>query len=270
MVFISLINLNGNNYMDNNSLASKEHWETTYENIKYAEVSDNSEISVWLKEQIKDNFNNHKTCFEIGIFPSSYSTIFGKMGYQINGIDRVSEVNKSMKEWLLHKGYNVGDLFCEDFFEFNANIKYDIVCSFGFIEHFKNYEQIIRKQASLVKENGIIIIETPNLRGVVQFLLKKFFDKKILDVHYIPSMNFNKWEKILKEEGFEIINREYLGKFSFEIYPQKRNKFQILLIEFIFRSRYFLKKYIFRKISRHYSPYMALIAKKTQHFNSFL
>ena len=262
MVFISLINLNGNNYMDNNSLASKEHWETTYENIKYAEVSDNSEISVWLKEQIKDNFNNHKTCFEIGIFPSSYSTIFGKMGYQINGIDRVSEVNKSMKEWLLHKGYNVGDLFCEDFFKFNTKNKYDIVCSFGFIEHFKNFEEVIKRHTLLVKDNGFIILENPNFRGLVQNFLKYFLDKKNLDIHYLPSMNFYRWEKVLTDAGFEIIAKDYLGKFSFQTYPQKRNFIQKKLIKFINDNRYFIKKQLFKKSSKHYSPNMILLAKK--------
>lgn len=248
--------------MDNISLASKEHWETTYENIKYAEVSDNSEISVWLKEHIKEDLNHHKTCFEIGIFPSSYSTIFGKMGYQINGIDRISEVNKSMKEWLLHKGYNVGDLFCEDFFEFKANIKYDIVCSFGFIEHFKNFEDVIRNQAKLVKDKGFIIIETPNFKGFVQYILKYLFDKKNLEIHYIPSMNFNKWENVLIQEGFEVLSKEYLGSFSFETYPQKRNLIQKYLIKGINRYRYFIKTYFLKKTSRHFSPSMVMLAKK--------
>lgn len=244
------------------SLTSKAHWEATYKHIKYQEVSADSEIAVWLKEHIKEDLNHHKTCFEVGIFPSGYSTIFGRMGYQINGIDRIIEVNKSMKDWLLSKGYDVGDLICADFFEFKTNIKYDIVCSFGFIEHFKNFEDVIRNQAKLVKDKGFIIIETPNFKGFVQHILKYLFDKKNLDIHYMPSMNFNKWENVLIQEGFEIINKEYLGSFSFKTYPQKRNLVQKLLIKFINRYRYFLKTFFFKNKSRHYSTSMVMLAKK--------
>jgi len=247
--------------MDNN-LTDISHWEATYEAIEYTESSNDSDISIWIKKHLPIELDFPKTSFEVGIFPSSYSTIFGKMGYQINGIDRIGEVNNNMKAWLLSKKYQVGDLFCEDFFKFNTKNKYDIVCSFGFIEHFKNFEEVIKRHTLLVKDNGFIILENPNFRGLVQNFLKYFLDKKNLDIHYLPSMNFYRWEKVLTDAGFEIVAKDYLGKFSFQTYPQKRNFIQKKLIKFINDNRYFIKKQLFKKSSKHYSPNMILLAKK--------
>ncbi len=244
-----------------NNLTTKEHWNHVYTNTEFNLPNKESIIYKWIKKHLSEN-NKPKTSFEVGIYPGGFSTIFGDFGYEINGIDRVTEVNKSMKKWLLENNYKVGDLICADFFTYNFKKKYDIVSSFGFIEHFKNFEDVIKKQSDLVKNNGYIIIETPNFSGIIQYLIKFFLDKKNLDVHYVPSMNFKKWERVLNKNSFKVIDKEYLGSFSLDFYPQKRNYLQRFCKKILLKKKYFLRKYIFKGSSSLFSPYMVLIAQK--------
>lgn len=243
------------------NLTDKKHWEDAYVDIDFAKEKKTSEVYKWITHNLPKTISNESS-FEVGIFPARFSAIFGDLGYEINGIDRIEAVGTSMKHWLEKENYKVGDLICDDFFTYDYNKKYKVVSSFGFIEHFKNFEEVIKIQADLVADNGYIIIEVPNFKGRIQNVLKKMLDKKNLDVHYVPSMNFNKWEKVLKEHQFEIVAKDYLGSFSFQTYSQKRNFFQKALISFIQKRRFFIKKYILKGVSKHHSPMMIMIAKK--------
>ncbi|KGL63230.1 methyltransferase domain-containing protein [Polaribacter sp. Hel1_85] len=249
-----------------NRLTTKQHWEKSYSKTTYNKPDTNSDIYNWIKKNLPKSKEN-QTSFEVGIFPAGFSTIFGDLGYQINGIDRIEDVNLSMKDWLIDNKYEVGDLICDDFFDYNYKRKYDVVSSFGFIEHFKDYKSVIKKQASLVSNEGYIVLEVPNFRGYIQFYLKKMFDKKNLDIHYVPSMNFKEWEKVLKEEGFKIIKKDYIGKFTLDFYPQKRNFIQKYFVNFLTRRKYFIKKHLFKGTSKHFSPYMIMVAKKNDDFS---
>ncbi len=242
-------------------LTDKKHWEDAYVDIDFTKEKKTSEIYKWIAHHLPKVTSN-KSSFEVGIFPARFSVIFGDLGYEVNGIDRIESVVTTMKHWLEKENYKVGGEICDDFFTYDYKKKYDVVSSFGFIEHFKNFEEVIKVQANLVAENGYIIIEVPNFKGRIQNFLKKRLDKKNLDVHYVPSMDFGKWEKVLRENQFEIIAKDYLGSFSLQTYPQKRNSFQKAFINFIQRRRFFIKKYLLKGVSKHHSPMMIMMAKK--------
>jgi len=50
-----------------------------------------------------------------------------------------------MRQWLLNEGYSIGILEDIDFWEFESEKKYEVVCSFGFLEHFIDFESVIKK-----------------------------------------------------------------------------------------------------------------------------
>lgn len=52
-------------------------------------------------------------------------------------------------------------LFKDNFLSWFRETKFDILGSFGFIEHFKNVEFVV-KNADLVKNKGLVIISIPN------------------------------------------------------------------------------------------------------------
>ena len=101
------------------------------------------------------------------------------------------------------------------FFNSHLKFKFDVVASFGFIEHFTNWEDIFLKHIELVNDNGYLIMEVPNFIGNFQNFLHKNFDKKNYEHHHIPAMDIDNWADILKTNGFRILYKGYFGPFHF-------------------------------------------------------
>ena len=57
-------------------------------------------------------------------------------------------------------------IYCNDFTEFNSSIKYDFVTMFDFIEHVPNPLDLLLKAKSLLTDEGVIVIFTPNYNSL--------------------------------------------------------------------------------------------------------
>ena len=196
-----------------NNLADQEYWDSGYAGYKLTENLQDDIITRWLGKHVKSTTQG--TCIEIGCFPGRYLTFLGRKGYELNGVDITPRVATEFPAWLKSLGYKTGAFSHSDFFKFNPEKKFDIVCSFGFIEHFNNWEEVFVKHLSMVKEGGMLIIETPNFRGAVQRFIHYFLDYKNYKRHYVPAMNPAKWARICKKHGFKVIESGYLGEFQF-------------------------------------------------------
>lgn len=161
----------------------------------------------------KETFKN-KSVFEIGCYSGRFLYHFGKNDFILNGIDYVDKLSK-MVEWFKENNFKLGEFIKDDLFNLKLEKKYDVVFSSGFIEHFKNFEDIIRIHAKLVEKDGYVLITVPNFAGWVQKFLHTIFDKKNLGFHYLPSMNPTIWKDVLEREGFEVLEYGYIGGFNF-------------------------------------------------------
>jgi len=173
-------------------------------------------------------------------------------------IDKVSELEEVL---IKKKNYKVGEIKRLDFFDLDLNNKYDLVYSFGFIEHFINWEDVLSKHARLVNNGGTLIITTPNFYGFFQKYFHKNFDKNSFDKHNIESMNPIKWESELRSLDFEIIHSGYFGPINFWVEKEERNNISKLFIFFIQQFTRVMRK-IIKANHASYSPYCGIIAKK--------
>ena len=82
------------------------------------------------------------TCIEIGCVPGAYLGYMAKKGYEISGVDWDKRVN-FMEHHARKKGYKTGSFYEQDVLKFYPKEKFDVVCSFGFIEHFSNWQQML-------------------------------------------------------------------------------------------------------------------------------
>jgi hypothetical protein len=163
------------------------------------------------------------------------------------------------------KGYNVGEFINSDFTKYKSHKKYDCVMSFGFIEHFLNWEEIMIMHLDLVSENGYVIIEVPNFRGIFQKVPRFIFDYKNYKRHNINSMDLNKWNVVMKNNGFEIISSNYFGGYELWFESNIRNKSIIKIRNFFLKILKKFKKRIYPNCQEHssFSCVMGIIAKRT-------
>lgn len=98
-----------------------------------------------------------------------------------------------------------------DFLTVVLKEKYDVVCSFGFIEHFHDTKEIIEKHLKCLKKGGALFITIPNFRGVnglVQFL----FHSENYQKHNINCMKITFLIRLMQELHLKNIEIEYFGR----------------------------------------------------------
>lgn len=239
-------------------LTTKEFW--TYENpgFKFERHSGHAIYNL-IRKYIPPNKNG--SCIEIGSFPGPFLTVFGDLGYTLNGIDFHPKNEHDLPEWLKSQGYQIGEFKTIDFFEYSTPNKFDVVSSFGFIEHFENYKEVILKHARMVRDNGYLVITTPNFRGRFQKWLHKTYDKTNLSLHNLESMQPEIWASVLIENGFKIKYKGYFGGFLFWRSVEPMSGFKQKSLWVIERVIQRLRKVLWFQ-SGSFSGYCGIIAKK--------
>lgn len=240
---------------ENINLASQEYWDSGYKNFNFTPMPESYPISALLRKHFPQTMN--KTIFEIGIFPGRFIYHFGKMGYQINGIDQTPYL-KDMENWFNKEKFSIGKIETGDILTLNTDKKYDVVFSSGFIEHFENFGEIIKIHADLTKQGGYVFITAPNFSGAIQKFLHTKLDKQNTDRHNLLAMDVEKWKKVLVGEGFDIVEAGYFGGFDFWVDKEKRGLLKKILTKILTK----VTPLRFMPNSRSYSPEIILIAKK--------
>jgi SAM-dependent methyltransferase len=81
--------------------------------------------------------------------------------------------------------YNVqGEIYCADLFSPPADLlqKFDLVVSFGVVEHFEDTAHCLKSCAAFVKPGGLLLTLIPNIPSLIGFI-QKFVDRAVYDVH---------------------------------------------------------------------------------------
>jgi L-malate glycosyltransferase len=243
----------------NKNIVEQTIWDEKYQKQSFKAVEDSYFLMKWMNKYIPDSDGD---CIEIGCYPGNFLPFFGKKGYTIHGIDRTPDVATGLPEWLKSLGLKVGSFQRISFEDYSKKGNFDIVCSFGFIEHFTNYLEVIEKHAELVKENGYLILEAPNMRGLLVRLLHILFYNEDYKLHYIKSMNPKKWKAILKAKGFEILDYGYIGGFAFFFENPKMNWLQRITAKPLKKALPYIN-HLLTFNSLFHSRCCVLIAKKT-------
>lgn len=160
----------------------------------------------------------------------------------------------------------LNDFLSEDFLNEFSN-RFDIVSSFGFIEHFDHPEMIIQNHLRLLKPGGILVIQIPNLSGMNN-KFSYFFNKEILAIHNLHIMNKECFVSLFDTATADPLFCGYYGTFNFGLYNAKGwwkyvllklcNIFQLLLNIFF---RIFLGRKGYE--NKNISPYLLFIGRKS-------
>lgn len=240
-------------------IVSQSYWDQSYSNYKFKPLSHKNVILKEIKKhKLSQDCDSNRTVYEIGCFPGGYLHFFAKLGFRVNGSDLTSNTNTGLKKWLIESGAEVGEIYEGSFVDFPPG-QFDIVCSFGFIEHFENYSAVFEEHLRRTKSGGHIIISWPNFSGDVQRRLHQFLDRDNYSNHVIEAMSF---ENYLDHKDISMVKfAGYLGGFDFWVddYNQKNGLFKKSIVTLL-RTISKIGRYL--PNSKYYSPYSMLIIVK--------
>jgi SAM-dependent methyltransferase len=142
-----------------------------------------------------------------------------KFGYEPFGI----EYSKPAADKARKFGINV---ILADIFDKNLLTKYknffDIVYSYGFIEHITPPEKAIDAHLSLLKPNGYFFIQIPRFKGF-NYWKVKFFRPDLLPLHNLEIMEEEKLRVICNRPDVEELFCQNYGTFKLRVPMDKKN-----------------------------------------------
>ena len=160
------------------------------------------------------------TFIEIGCAPAGWMVYFHKnFGYAVNGIEYADAATQIARKNLQIQGVP-GNIVTADFFEYeDTSSPYDIVSSFGFIEHFEELDFVVGKICSLTKQFVVTLV--PNTYGI-NGLVSKTFRPDVYRAHKKIDPCFLK--ELHEGSNMKTLFCDYVGGIQFSK-PAENNAF---------------------------------------------
>ena len=146
----------------------------------------------------------------------------------------------------------------QDLFTYSCNEKYDIVFSYGLIEHFQDTGEIVGRHLDLLKPHGTLLIILPNYLGL-SGIFQKWIDPKSYATHNLSAMELSRLKQIGRDLGLADAQVAYVGKPH--LWVNSTSKFYGLAAKgFLFVINNVLQRIPVK--SRFLSPLIAVRARK--------
>jgi 2-polyprenyl-3-methyl-5-hydroxy-6-metoxy-1,4-benzoquinol methylase len=153
---------------------------------------------------------------EVGCGNSVFLSYFAKeFGFRIAGLDYSVLGCEQTKKILKRDGLE-GDIIHGDIFQPPTALinRFDVVCSFGVVEHFDDTSEVLKRISSLLKPGGLLITTIPNLTGVTGWM-QKTMNRPVYDIHKV--MNLEDLEKANRSAGLTPVHGQYFIPVSFGV-----------------------------------------------------
>ena len=169
-------------------LTDKKYW-----NNQYGEVSEFSfgieghanHNNAIIYNSIKSAGLDGKSILEIGAGGSQWLIFLAKHHptSKFTGLDFAEDGCKKLSEEAANAAADV-DVICADLFSPPSECfgKFDLVISFGVVEHFDSLDSVLSEMSKYLKEDGTLWTIIPNMSGVLGFLTKHL-DRDIYNLH---------------------------------------------------------------------------------------
>ena len=183
-------------YDEKKDKAGQEYWNVTWNNSPLPNVWNVDSMGVsnyveyklfhWIAETLEKlgKIGPAVHLVEVGCARSQALPVLAKrLNISVAGMD-YSPNGCQQTEAMMRREGVVGPVYCLDIFSVPANLKerFDVVISFGLIEHFSDTNEIVTALAGLLKSGGVIFTNIPNMRGTTGFF-QKLLNREIYDIH---------------------------------------------------------------------------------------
>lgn len=176
--------------------AGQEYWNLTWDNYPVPNVWDvdskrlpnhvEREFFLWIAGTLESlgKTSPDVHLVEVGCARSQALPVLAKrLGVSVAGIDYSPNGCEQTRTMMKREGVS-GEIYCSDIFAVPDTLqgRFDVVVSFGLIEHFSNTNEIVSALAGLLKPGGVIFTNIPNMRGTPGFL-QRVLNREIYDIH---------------------------------------------------------------------------------------
>jgi len=200
-------------------LAGKEYWEALYSSGGRLEVAFNP-----LRRNFRDLhrlFEKHlpagggRKFLELGCCPGRFLWYFSRyFGYEVSGLDYLESGCRRTEESLAEAGVTAR-VIQADLFSYTPEDgeRWDVVASFGLVEHFENGAQVLARHAGLTRPGGYVLVVVPNFQGLYGWILSKV-NPRAFRAHRVMSL-----EELRNEAagvaGIRVVAAGYHGRLGF-------------------------------------------------------
>lgn len=198
--------------------AGKAYWDGLWEHSTLPKAVNprarglNNYVNRKFHEYFSETFSSFdpkgKKLLEIGCARSAWLPYFAKQfGFDVCGLDYSEQGCQQAKAVLSSEGV-AGEIVCSDFFSPPAELigTFDVVVSFGVVEHFQNTAECLSAFARLLKPGGLLVTSVPNMVGL-NGSLQKLFDRAVFEIH-VP-LNKESLDDANARIGLNVISSNY-------------------------------------------------------------
>ena len=204
------------------TLTKKQHWDQNY--VSRKEIVDlnfdwRDHTNHLIVKRIEEIGLDGKSVLEIGAGDSPWLLYFAKkypgsrfagLDYSKAGCERLAERAAAICET------TTIDIYHQDMFATESALhgRFDLVLSFGVVEHFTELSHALLAKREYLKDKGLMFSLIPNMAGTIGYFTK-LFNRKIYEMH-----NPHDWHSFLeghREAGLTVISSGYLGSINFGV-----------------------------------------------------
>lgn len=200
------------------NLTDENFWNSYWESIDLpSEINLNFEfdrcLSSELVKSLKDLPSSAKV-LEIGAAPGRWLAFLAKrFDFKVSAIEYSSNGVKVLKKNLDMLNVNLEQVLEGDFFSLKAQPIFDVVMSFGFIEHFNEVDKVINHHSQWLKSGGKLIVGIPNFSNF-HGRLQKILDPEVYNAHNISIMSPNAITQLDLDENLSLQSSIYISSFQ--------------------------------------------------------
>lgn len=183
-------------------------------------------VEVLLRPQLEGR--SGLTGLEVGSAPG-YRSLglwqrFGVVPYGLEYTEKGAELQRALyrarglpEDLVVH-----GDFF-DDALRARWAGRFDLVASYGFIEHFDHPETVVAKHLELLRPGGVLVVTVPHMNeGTVYGRLVRRFNPEVYAMHNIRTCTPGPFREIFQAAGCQTLFCGPLGGCDIDFLPDRR------------------------------------------------